>query len=78
MLRPNGISQSGEQNNIHGNNIKGSGEGELGKALDEIAAQRKLTEKAQDEIAAQQRLTEKAQEQTDRLLSIIERMQQGN
>lgn len=43
-------------NNITGNHVNS----DVGKALDEIAAQR--------------RMTEKAQEQIDRLLSIIEKM----
>lgn len=47
----------------------------LDKALDEISQQRQLVEKSHELTANAQRHTDKAQEQIDRLLAIIEKMQ---
>lgn len=47
----------------------------LDKAIDEISQQRQLVEKSHELTANAQRQTDKAQEQIDRLLAIIEKMQ---
>lgn len=59
----------GDHNNATANNVSGDG-----NHVGNISTDNQIISKALDEIAAQRRLTEKAHEQIDRLLDIIEKM----
>lgn len=59
----------GDHNNATANNVSGDG-----NHVGNISTDNQIISKALDEIAAQRRLTEKAHEQIDRLLNIIEKM----
>lgn len=48
----------------------------ISKALDEISAQRMLTQKAQDQLDKAYEQVSKAQEQIDRLISLLEKQHQ--
>ena len=60
---------NGDHNSATANNVSGDG-----NHVGNVSTDNQIISKALDEIAAQRRLTEKAHEQIDRLLDIIEKM----
>ena len=74
----------GGDTTIHGDNntsINGGSNNRVeasNKLIDEVAAQRQLTDKALDEVAEQRKLVASSQSQINRLLGIIESMQSAD
>ena len=60
---------NGDHNSATANNVSGDG-----NHVGNVSTDNQIISKALDEIAAQRRLTEKAHEQIDRLLDIIEKI----
>lgn len=67
---------SGDGTAISGNSNHVEVPAIISKALDEISAQRMLTQKAQDQLDKAYEQVSKAQEQIDRLISLLEKQHQ--